>query len=632
MNKIVLKGFKFKAFRSFIKEQEISDLPENGLIQIRGASGFGKSNLHMVLGYLWGYAPYPDTELQSFLTDNRVQAELHFQFNGQDGVLKRGKEEFSFNNLKGSVKLVETAIQKFLKIPVTLLEPLTVRHQRDKSPFLSMPDSKKKEFLSKLLGLEEIEENIKESIKGISLLEKEIYEQKMKIDHLKLILVEPNKPVKEDIDGKVKESDSLKRQLVDLSENISILSNNLEGLENNKKEYLNYWNKQINNELFDTDNLQKQLNIINKNIEELDNISKTSANELQRYSHKMTQTQDLEHQLLSLQSRFCPYCGQKWLNFKSKMEEVNVKLSEIEDCKLKCIDTEQLYKKTLNEINDLKVQRESLLTQIQDKNENMRDRFLTETTKTRLEFDQKIQNAKRQKDELLDKYSILDKNNKQFLYEIALSNGKHKLLTDEYNKNYNKYLEIKQLLDKTNSDFLSKSLKYKEEVDFVSLCKGFLGFIFEEVLDEISLEANNILKQIRNVSAVSVRFDTEKINKNDTIRQEIKLVLNQNGHELPSFRTLSGGQQEAVELAIDLSLGNVISRRTGVFPGWLVLDEPFSGLGIEEKESCLEMLKIAACDRLIFVIDHSTESKEMFDQFIDVTNHNGESNCLLTKI
>src|SRR5277367_3178382 len=96
MQKIILKSLKFKAFRSFSDPQSIDELPENGLIQIRGKSGFGKSNSHLSIAYLWGYAPYPDTELQSFLTKDKLQAELTYKFNGETGVLKRGKEEFSF--------------------------------------------------------------------------------------------------------------------------------------------------------------------------------------------------------------------------------------------------------------------------------------------------------------------------------------------------------------------------------------------------------------------------------------------------------------------------------------------------------------------------------------------------------
>ena len=101
------------------------------------------------------------------------------------------------------------------------------------------------------------------------------------------------------------------------------------------------------------------------------------------------------------------------------------------------------------------------------------------------------------------------------------------------------------------------------------------------------------------------------------LRQEIKAVVEKNGHEIPLKRT-SGGMFCAIELAVDLSLADVIAERTGVLPGWLVLDESFNGLSVKSKAACLEVLKGAAQDRLILVIDHATEFKELFNSSIVV--------------
>jgi DNA repair exonuclease SbcCD ATPase subunit len=126
------------------------------------------------------------------------------------------------------------------------------------------------------------------------------------------------------------------------------------------------------------------------------------------------------------------------------------------------------------------------------------------------------------------------------------------------------------------------------------------------------------------VSSTTIRFDTEKVNKDDSIKQEIRLVITQNGNPL-SFRQLSGGQQAAIELATDLALANVIGQRTGVRLNFYIADEPIPGLDPESAEYCLEVLKLASRDRLIFVIDHSVENKELFDSFIEVENVNGVS-------
>jgi DNA repair exonuclease SbcCD ATPase subunit len=81
----------------------------------------------------------------------------------------------------------------------------------------------------------------------------------------------------------------------------------------------------------------------------------------------------------------------------------------------------------------------------------------------------------------------------------------------------------------------------------------------------------------------------------------------------------------AVELAVDLSLADVIAERTGVYPGWLILDEAFDGLDLPAKRACMELLREASETRLILVIDHATEMKEMFDATIVVRSRGGRS-------
>jgi len=66
----------------------------------------------------------------------------------------------------------------------------------------------------------------------------------------------------------------------------------------------------------------------------------------------------------------------------------------------------------------------------------------------------------------------------------------------------------------------------------------------------------------------------------------------------------------AVYLATDLAIIDVVSRRLGVAPGWLVLDESFEGLGPVEKEAYLEVLNNYARNKLVLIIDHGTETKE----------------------
>lgn len=169
--------------------------------------------------------------------------------------------------------------------------------------------------------------------------------------------------------------------------------------------------------------------------------------------------------------------------------------------------------------------------------------------------------------------------------------------------------------------------QYNAELDFQRLIgrEGFLGAIFDEVLWEISEETNRLLAQFPNTAHVVLNFRSESITGKGTIKKEIKPVISVGGHDAPIGSALSGGMETAVELAVDLAVATVVSRRTGAMPGWLILDESFTGLGPVEAEASMEILRAFAEDRLVLVVDHASEFKSLFTQFVDVTYESGQS-------
>jgi hypothetical protein len=167
----------------------------------------------------------------------------------------------------------------------------------------------------------------------------------------------------------------------------------------------------------------------------------------------------------------------------------------------------------------------------------------------------------------------------------------------------------------------------KAEKDFAHLIgrEGFLGSIFDEVLQEISDETNEVLGSIANTRHITLQFRSENVTQKGTIEREIRAFVTVRGHETTIRGGLSGGMLTTVELAVDLAVGAVISRRTGVCPGWLILDESFDGLDAVSKETCIEILQRYGQDRLVLVIDHASELQGMFTNVITVTYENGVS-------
>ena len=169
---------------------------------------------------------------------------------------------------------------------------------------------------------------------------------------------------------------------------------------------------------------------------------------------------------------------------------------------------------------------------------------------------------------------------------------------------------------------------YWLEKDVVALVgrSGFLGGIVEEILIEIAAIANDILSQVANVRHLSIAFETEReaVTTGNTVAK-ITPVIYSRGRKVSLSSGVSGGMRTSIELATDLAVGQVISRRRGSFPGFMILDEAFDGLGGAAKESCLEMLKTCANDRLILVVDHDAQFQGLFDQTITVNMVDGRS-------
>lgn len=165
---IRIKNVTVKGFRQFQEESVTGELPTNGLVLIRGAnhdtngsSGSGKSSVMHAIAYAFGFCPYPATSLQNWNTKEKMQVVVEFDTAEGPAILKRGAETSLVINgekVSGSARAVEERLRQLIGLPNDLLKALVYRSQDEPGMFLAMTDSKRKDFLSQLLDLEEFEE------------------------------------------------------------------------------------------------------------------------------------------------------------------------------------------------------------------------------------------------------------------------------------------------------------------------------------------------------------------------------------------------------------------------------------------------------------------------------------------
>jgi DNA repair exonuclease SbcCD ATPase subunit len=186
---------------------------------------------------------------------------------------------------------------------------------------------------------------------------------------------------------------------------------------------------------------------------------------------------------------------------------------------------------------------------------------------------------------------------------------------------------VEEEIQKQNDVLLNIMNEIQRESDFQKLInkEGFLGFIFDEILQDISNEANAYLARIPNVQSINIQFVSEVVTQKGTTKKNIKPLFRVGGDEIISLRSFSGGQMSSIDLAIELAIQKVLRQRIQYIPGWLILDEIFDGQDMVTKEACLEILKEFGEDRLILIIDHSGEFKEMFKKQIKIVSKNGYS-------
>lgn len=659
MNRIKLRRIKFKAFRSFKDEQEIGPLPDSGLYCIKGvnnntggSSGSGKSNFHSVINFAIGNCPYYEKDLQSWFTEDKMQVELTYDTPAGSAIIKRGKENsFSLNGIEvsGSIKKVQSAIQESIGLPIELLDALTFRQQKTPGRFLSMTDSEKKDFLSTVLGLQELELSIENAVKESNLIKTNLDSEEAIYTSLLTQISEPSPPLKvEDSEvmlSKIDENNiqinSKKENLFELQRLVNVIESqyqdislervgNIDFEETKRLQDLQYkLDLKLKTPNTELDKLNKELSYLELKINGFD-VRK------QEIAAKQEALSIITSELEKCNDTHCPTCNQLWDGGRRKQEELTLKINEIycfiQERKQYLVDENQIldkYKLIKEKISSIIYMPDPEIVYLKD-----------EIDKINVELRHKIEKAKN--DFTLKKYKKLNdlKNDKSDLIaqinelQIAINDltGKNKGLEqailyskqifDNYQKELEKYNRLKDKLSDLETKINIQKEKYRKESDFADLCKGFLGAIFEEILNEISIESNNMLKSLPNVSNLTIQFNTEKVNAKGTVKQEIKVAAYKNGIELPSLKALSGGQGTSVELIVDLAIGNIIGRRTGVIPGWLILDESFDGHDVPVKEACLELLKTVASDRLIFVIDHSSEVSELFDKVILVESEN----------
>lgn len=612
---------------------EIS-FPESGLVLVCGPSGAGKSSIFLAIAYALKFSPFAYKDLCNWVNDDNCWVELSLTVDGFPLTLRRGKDtylEFQGEKTTG-VKQVDERLVSVLGATPNVLESLTYRRQRSPGLFLSKTDLQKREFLNEIIDLDWIQEEISVSNKKsadfaaeLNSLEGEFRAKHQNVEELR-------KKAEFGIDFDL-EKKKLAEEFAQCSSDLSQRQISLQQLENTKVENLQ--------ELASLSEIDKQIDSVRSSnvsteVWERKKAAESAYTETQKLSDRFdvesakhlsksldptVQIGIIKDSIHALEQQKCGMCNRSWDGADSKLTEFRNQLVELEkqkksrDAFIQRVDQEK--RSFRQKLAEQRATVQALEKEIHD---------IEKESFNKIEHLQKIKNS-----------VIESLESKKTKYLVGIQNVKNEIFALEAkireNKMKQSWLETQEkravehkaeIKSKENDLERLNVLRSKLESDVliesetVRLLKGFWAQFFQDFLNSLEHEANKIMGSLPNIAHCTVQFNSSRETADGRVRNEINTVVNFGNHQWDLEAGSSGGMLTSIEIAVDMALAKLVSERSAVNFGWLILDESFNGHSTETKEACLETLQAYASDRLILVVDHASETNEAFSSRINV--------------
>lgn len=152
---------------------------------------------------------------------------------------------------------------------------------------------------------------------------------------------------------------------------------------------------------------------------------------------------------------------------------------------------------------------------------------------------------------------------------------------------------------------------------------GVPTLILENALPAIEVRANELLARMPGDFAV--RLVTQRAKKIGGMIETLDVVVETEGQER-DYDLLSGGERFRVDLALRVSLAELLTRRSGTKVETLWLDEPLAALDATGRDAVIGSLAAIEDEfGLIVVVSHHDEFNDRFPARIEVTKSDGVS-------
>ena len=420
---------------------------------------------------------------------------------------------------------------------------------------------------------------------NLSLTSKKDVSQKS-LDKLISNLNELQDPKLIDISSIIKEKDSLEESLASVNNQSLTFSEQINKLNIDKSNIITLQN----NEYESIRDKYKEL-INNLNIQKISLSSEISN--LEKEIKKLKSVKDV-----------CPTCGQKLPD----VHIVDTKDMETD------LQSKQEYFKTVVADYDTKVkeQNEELNKSKQKYQDNLNkiDLDLSNLNKSNRELDSNkisYQNKIRELEKQIEKHNFLleayDNKKKELEDSIKETKDTIKTLDDQI-----LYYNIEKDTKNLHLDVVNKMMTIAT--------RDFRGFLLSELINYISIRAKEYSQEI---------FETDKI--------DFKLDGNNIyiGYNDKEYENLSGGEKQKVDLIVQFSIRDMLTKYLNFSSNILVLDEVFDNLDSIGCQKVINLISTKLSDiESIFIITHHNQELDIpaDREIVVVKNQNGISEII----
>lgn len=319
-------------------------------------------------------------------------------------------------------------------------------------------------------------------------------------------------------------------------------------------------------------------------------------------------------------------------------EERQERTLNIQNCKgqIASLNTSNIvHQQTISQLTLSKQHLESINTKIATKKKELVDRrtfhdeFQTLLEKYTQELKEKIliieEVAEALKNSSIDEAKELQKQIQAERQNITLTNNQISALNKEI-AHFNSAKAVIQHDIGLKTEHKQKKIQYQaliKELDtklavYPSVIQAFSStgipnLIIQNVLDDLQVESNNLLNQLK--PGIQLSFFIEKTKGDGTEADTLDINYMVNGKKR-YYENLSGAMQLAVTFSLKLGLSFLLQKMAGVDIKFLLLDEIDQSLDKASVDAFADIVKFFQKDFTILVITHNDRLKDKFSHAI----------------